>query len=174
MPWTAVSVSPRKSTDRTTVRPPYAATTGLTTASGPIRSAVKNDRYAPAAITPKIEASRQGERVGGQSDALADRQPERDDDAHELGDAPRLAGCRAGDRASDAMTSVEPQHSAAIRPWPSPSGIGQAYGPVRGNGRLFGRAGRRAVRRASAGRSGGPLVHSRTDPRLRAIAPVGM
>ena len=38
---TDVKVSPRKSTARTTVRPPYAATTPLTTAIGPIRRPVK-------------------------------------------------------------------------------------------------------------------------------------
>ena len=42
--WSGVSVSPRRTTASTTVSPPYAATTGLTTDTGPIRSAVKNDR----------------------------------------------------------------------------------------------------------------------------------
>ena len=39
--WAGCSVSPRSSTARTTVVPPYATMTGLTTLSGPIRSAVK-------------------------------------------------------------------------------------------------------------------------------------
>ncbi len=39
--WSGGQVSPRKTTDRTTVRPPYAATTPLTTEIGPIRSPVK-------------------------------------------------------------------------------------------------------------------------------------
>ena len=39
--WTGSSDSPRSSTARITVVPPYATTTGLTTLSGPIRSAVK-------------------------------------------------------------------------------------------------------------------------------------
>ena len=37
----AVSVSPRNTTARTTVRPPYAATMPLTTAIGPMRRPVK-------------------------------------------------------------------------------------------------------------------------------------
>ena len=39
--WRRVSVSPRKTTDSTTVRPPNAATIPLTTAIGPICSPVK-------------------------------------------------------------------------------------------------------------------------------------
>ncbi len=42
--WSGASASPRKITASTTVRPPYAATTGVTTDTGPIRSAVKNAR----------------------------------------------------------------------------------------------------------------------------------
>ncbi len=40
--WSGVSVSPRSTTASTTVTPPYAETTGDTTETGPIRSAVKN------------------------------------------------------------------------------------------------------------------------------------
>jgi hypothetical protein len=39
--WTGSSVSLRRTTARTTVSPPYAATTPLTTAIGPMRSPVK-------------------------------------------------------------------------------------------------------------------------------------
>ena len=39
--WVSVSDSPRTTTARTTVRPPYAATIPLTTEIGPIRSPVK-------------------------------------------------------------------------------------------------------------------------------------
>ena len=42
--WTVVSVSPRITTERTTVRPPYAATTPLTTEIGPTCRPVKYDR----------------------------------------------------------------------------------------------------------------------------------
>ena len=42
--WSGARVSPRKITASTTVSPPYAATTGVTTDTGPIRSAVKNAR----------------------------------------------------------------------------------------------------------------------------------
>ena len=42
--WSGVSDSPRSSTASTTVRPPYAATTPLTTEIGPIRRPVKYER----------------------------------------------------------------------------------------------------------------------------------
>ena len=42
--WSVVRVSPRRTTDSTTVKPPYAATTPLTTAIGPTRKPVKYAR----------------------------------------------------------------------------------------------------------------------------------
>jgi hypothetical protein len=113
--WSSVSDSFRIRTAATTVSPPYAATTGLTTASGPIRRAVKNDRYAPAATAPKKSDAARAPGSDGSplpwtmarittTSRLA---------AWAIATTGRLPSRRPPIVAS---TSVEPQHSAAISP----------------------------------------------------------
>ena len=125
--WSGVSVSPRRTTDRTTVSPPNAATMPLTTAIGPNWRPVKYDEVGAGPDEPeqarraRSSAASVGSVVaGGDEDARANMTAVTDC-------IPAVTRRLPMTRLPSAvMTSSVPQNEGGPRPVRSPKGIGAA------------------------------------------------
>ncbi len=120
---TDVSDSPRTMTARTTVSPPYAATTPLTSEIGPIRRPVKYDRYAPAPTIPSKPAI---SRTSGSDGGSVPRPNARATSRTALTTWMPAVTLRLPSRrlASALATSIVPHDNAAPSPARNPKEIG--------------------------------------------------